>query len=152
MPNRCFEALNFCAAGSRQRKAAECPIPDSSPPLSFTDNSSPVHWFHLVFEREFLACPSVPRPMQATERLWAIEEFGNSKLGDTRRASRLISMATGLAKNPGGKVSEVFEVDAHRQGAYDFLESSKVSVAPIEAALSEACARRASEKSYAFGA
>jgi len=84
------------------------------------------------------------------ERQWAAQEFGAAKLGDARRTARLVGMAVGVAQAPGGKVSEVFRDEAEQQGAYDFLESTKIQVAPIESALSEACARRAANEAFAF--
>jgi hypothetical protein len=47
-------------------------------------------------------------------------------------------------------VSKVFESDAERQGAYDFLESPAIAVAPIQQAQAEACAREAALAPFAF--
>ena len=71
---------------------------------------------------------------------WAEKTFGTAKLGDRRRTARLVSMATQLARRPAGTVSAVFEEDAERQGAYDFLESEHIGVAAIISAMSGAAA------------
>jgi hypothetical protein len=59
-------------------------------------------------------------------------------------------MATQAALYPSGKVSEVFQVDAERQGAYDFLESPHVGHEPIAHAMGVAAARRCAVEPYAF--
>jgi hypothetical protein len=51
---------------------------------------------------------------------------------------------------PGGVVSKVFDSDAARRAAYDFLESPCVQHAPMQDALSEACARDAARGAFAF--
>jgi hypothetical protein len=79
---------------------------------------------------------------------WAEAEFGHADLGDRRRTRRLTRMAAQAAQCPSGKVSEVFQVDAQRQGAYDFLESPHVDAASIIEAMGLASARRCAEQLY----
>lgn len=81
---------------------------------------------------------------------WAEEEFGHADLGDRRRTRRLTSMAAQAALFPSGKVSEVFQVDAQRQGAYDFLESPHVDAAAIIEAMGLASACRCAKELYVF--
>jgi hypothetical protein len=81
---------------------------------------------------------------------WADEEFGHADLGDRRRTTRLRKMATQAALFPSGKVSEVFQDDAERQGAYDFLESSHIGYEPIAHAMGVAAARRSANEPYVF--
>ena len=81
---------------------------------------------------------------------WAAEEFGHAKLGDKRRTKRLMMMAAQAVVFPSGKVSEVFQVDAERQGAYDFLESSHVDDQAIIEAMGRASARRCAKQLYVF--
>jgi hypothetical protein len=76
-------------------------------------------------------------------RAWSFEEFGSAALGDARRTARLVAMGRRTAERPSGRISEVFDSDAERQGAYDFLEGSAVSAAAIGAAVAEAAVRRA---------
>lgn len=83
-------------------------------------------------------------------REWAIEEFGAAQLGDERRTARLVTMATEMAKNPGGRVSSVFRRSAERQGAYDFVESKRVVGDAILQAAVDASNRRAAEFSFVF--
>lgn len=75
-------------------------------------------------------------------RDWALEEFGHVDLGDRRREDRCVRMAAALAAAPAGRVSEVFARDAERQGAYDFLENTKIGASKIGVAVSQACVER----------
>lgn len=69
------------------------------------------------------------------ERIWAWEEYGQLEVGDVRRRDRVVAMASRLAGSASGQVSKAFEDRAERQGAYDLLESGRVSAdALIEAA------------------
>ncbi|MDC0745995.1 IS4 family transposase [Polyangium mundeleinium] len=81
---------------------------------------------------------------------WAAEEFGHADLGDPRRTRRLTRMAAQAVLYPSGKVSEVFQVDAHRQGAYDFLESRHIDVGAILEATGLATARRCAKEMFVF--
>src|SRR6187402_961071 len=78
---------------------------------------------------------------------WARAEFGSAELGDARRVERLVAMAAAAAERPAGRVSEVFENAAARQGAYDFLESGLGSGA-IAQATADATLRRAHKLDY----
>ena len=78
---------------------------------------------------------------------WAREEFGSAELGDARRVERLVAMAAAAAERPAGRVSEVFDDAAARQGAYDFLESGLGSGA-IAQATADATLRRAHKLEY----
>ncbi len=74
--------------------------------------------------------------------LWAQKEFGGADLGDRRRTARLVSMAAGLAAKPAGRVTEVFDDSADRQGAYGFLENEQTTVEAILRSACLACAKR----------
>lgn len=87
---------------------------------------------------------------QEEARQWAWEQFGGARLGDERRRRRLVAMAQQVARRPGAAVSKVFESDADRQAAYDFLEGVKSAPGPIQRALSEGCARDAARSAFAF--
>jgi hypothetical protein len=76
---------------------------------------------------------------------WAIKEFGDAELGDSRRTARLVRMLAGAAENPAGKLSEVYaakQLDA----AYDFVENESLPVNRLEAALGCSTARRCSDQ------
>jgi Transposase DNA-binding/Transposase Tn5 dimerisation domain len=73
---------------------------------------------------------------------WAEAEFGDAALGDTRRTMRLVRMAARAAENPSGKLSAVFSTSKELDGAYDFVESEKLSVALLETAVGRSAARR----------
>jgi hypothetical protein len=72
---------------------------------------------------------------------WASEQFGHAKLGDARRVARLVAMAAQAARAPAGKVTEVFESSADREGAFKFLENAQVSAERVAEAAFEATAR-----------
>ena len=59
-------------------------------------------------------------------------------------------MAERAALAPSGKVSEVFDEPAERQGAYDFLESRHVDVRAILAAMGRAVAQRSADHPFVF--
>lgn len=88
--------------------------------------------------------------MQRAEARWAREEFGAIEVGDERRASRLINMATRAAERPGGKISEVFSEDRERQGAYDLLESGRVNAGALLLAMGNATGLRAVAEPFAY--
>lgn len=81
---------------------------------------------------------------------WAEEEFGGAILGDARRTTRLIRIASRAAMAPSGKVSEVFRDAAERQGAYDFVESPHVHSEALVQAAVRACAARCSTHNFVF--
>lgn len=81
---------------------------------------------------------------------WAREEFGSVEAGDSRRTVRLVRMAARAWERPAGKVAEVFATDRERQGAYDLLESGKVSVEAVVSAMGNAASLRASAESFAY--
>jgi len=83
-------------------------------------------------------------------RSWAWDEFGSADLGDTRRTARLVAMAATAAHRPSGLVSQVFENNAERQGAYDFLESRHTQAASIVDALGRSCAAGLREKELVY--
>jgi hypothetical protein len=83
-------------------------------------------------------------------RKWAREEFGFAELGHAARTKRLVTMAGGALRKPAGKVSEVYETDAQRQGAYDFLEGSQVSAEAVTAACVAASVKRCCGQPFVF--
>src|SRR5690606_38214187 len=81
---------------------------------------------------------------------WAREEFGRAALGDERRTTRVLNMATRAAQRPGGRITDVFSRDRERQGAYDLLESRHVDASALSGAAGRAAARRAAFESFSF--
>jgi hypothetical protein len=88
--------------------------------------------------------------MRSEEGGWAREEFETLQVGDRRRALRWVNMATRAAERPAGKISEVFKKDKERQGAYDLLESERVSVDAVRLAMGDATATRAAAEDFAY--
>ena len=48
---------------------------------------------------------------------WAEEVFGDAELGDIRRTRRLVGMSTAAGRRPSGRLSDVYDSAAERQGA-----------------------------------
>jgi len=83
---------------------------------------------------------------------WARQEFGAIDLGDARRTARLVRIGASAARAPAGTVTGVFDNDAERQGAYDFLESPHVKADALERGAGEAVAMRCASESRIFAA
>ncbi len=82
--------------------------------------------------------------------LWACEEFGQAALGDLRRNHRLVQMAAMTADHPRGKITQVFQTDAERQGAYGFLEDPRISASVIAQQTHSSCAHRCQGEGFVF--
>lgn len=87
--------------------------------------------------------------MQDSAEAWSLEEFGDAALGDPRRTARLVAMGSRAARQPGGKVTQVFE-GAAREGAYRWLENEDVSAEAVTSAAARAAARRAANHRLVF--
>ena len=83
------------------------------------------------------------------EREWAREEFGGLGVGDLRRRDRVLAMGARLAGSAAGRVSDVFDKAAERQGAYDLLEGGRVPAEAILEACAAASVRRSEGESFA---
>ena len=66
---------------------------------------------------------------------WARETFGAAELGDPRRTERLVRMAEAAARRPAGTITSVMQTSAEAEGAFRFLESSRVETAAVGAAV-----------------
>jgi hypothetical protein len=86
----------------------------------------------------------------ANIELWSAEEFGSADLGNTARVRRLVLMAERAARHPAGKITEVFQTSAEREGAYKFLESLQVDASSIAQASHIACAARCEKEPFVF--
>src|SRR5690606_8947084 len=84
------------------------------------------------------------------QSVWAQEEFGHVSVGDSRRAARVVAMATRAAERPDGKLTQVFERDKERQGAYDLLETKYVTAEALSEACGGAVARRAASEPFVY--
>jgi hypothetical protein len=73
---------------------------------------------------------------------WARNEFSNLEVGDRRRRCRLIKMAAVAARSPSGMVARTYASASDRQGAYDLLESKKVTSEALLSSMSIACVDR----------
>lgn len=81
---------------------------------------------------------------------WAEEVFGGAELGDVRRTRRLVQMAARAMQRPSGKVSDVYDSPAERQGAYDFIESPQIKAKAIGLAMAQNTARQSAEHDWVY--
>ena len=54
------------------------------------------------------------------------EDFGDAELGDARRSRRLVQMAAGVLRRPGGTIASVYDTLAEQCAAYDFVENEAI--------------------------
>lgn len=78
------------------------------------------------------------------------QEFGHTELGDRRRTRALVALAAGLARNPGGRISQVFRTLALRERAYRFVENGAVRASALVLAVARAAAARISALPMAY--
>lgn len=97
-------------------------------------------------ERAYL----LARMTDAIDVGWAEETFGAAELRDVRRTRRLVAMAAGAARRPSGRVSDVFDKDREREGAYDFLESDAVKPSAVAEALFASTVERAKGEVFVY--
>jgi hypothetical protein len=81
---------------------------------------------------------------------WGREEFGGAELGDTRLVRRAIQMVATASRRPRGRILDVYQTSAERQGAYDFLENSRFGAEVLAASMCAATARRCEGASFAI--
>jgi hypothetical protein len=81
---------------------------------------------------------------------WASSEFGHCDLGDFRRTRRLVRVASAVADNPAGKVTEVFATSAGRQGAYDLLANTAVTEQRLLDSVARATLARCEGEEFVF--
>jgi len=81
---------------------------------------------------------------------WARDAFGEARLGDPRRTERLVAMAAAVARNPAGKVTQVFATSAAKEGAFRLLENEAVRGDQVSGAVFDATARRCAEDELIF--
>ena len=71
-------------------------------------------------------------------RAFAKAFFGHADLGDARRRGALVALVTGLVRNPGGRITQVFQTSAARERAYRFVENADVQASALTRALATA--------------
>lgn len=86
--------------------------------------------------------------LQADE--WAVETFSRAPLGDPRRVSRLVAMAAAVAKSPGGTVTGSMATSAEKEGAFRFLESTKIDTDAVAEAVFETTALKSHDFGFVF--
>jgi len=83
-------------------------------------------------------------------RGWVHEEFGQLRVADARLGVRVRRMASRAVERGGGRITDVFECDAERQGAYDLVEGGRVSGAALTASMAAACVERSAGAPWVF--
>jgi hypothetical protein len=86
--------------------------------------------------------------LNTDDRTWAFEQFAGAEFGDVRRRSRATSMLRRALARPAGKLTEVFEDGAERQGAYDFVQGVVSPDAIVAAIAAAACAEIQDDVGY----
>jgi hypothetical protein len=81
---------------------------------------------------------------------WAEDVFGCAELGDARRTGRLVRMAAAAMRCPSGKISQVYDSPAERQGAYDFIESAAIDGRAIGQAMAQSTARQCAVHEWVY--
>lgn len=99
--------------------------------------------------------PKYLNPLWASRRnnarSWAQNEFDRARLGDSRRTSRLVAIATHLALHPAALVTQVFATDRKAMNAaYDFLENEAIVPSQLFEAHFAATAARCARYRFAF--
>ncbi|QIR13671.1 IS4 family transposase [Shewanella aestuarii] len=62
---------------------------------------------------------------------WAEQQFGQVNLGDPRRTSRLVKLASTLAANPGKPIVNISQSPADMEGAYRFIRNENIEASTI---------------------
>jgi hypothetical protein len=62
---------------------------------------------------------------------WAAQLFGKSNLGDPRRTTRLVKLATSLANEPGKPLVSITQSPADMEGAYRFIRNEHIDAKAI---------------------
>jgi hypothetical protein len=99
-------------------------------------------WFHWVELLEFSG--SCTRPVGMETQAWAWEEFGKVRTGDLRRTKRVLLLAQRAAESPDGCLAAVCRSRREREGAYDLLQSGRVSAETLLEGICSATANRCS--------
>ena len=80
--------------------------------------------------------------MSTEARAWALEEWGETDLGDQRRTARLIDVATALAEAPTASLPEALGSPAAQTAAYRFFDNEAIDPDAIVAGHHHALRRR----------
>jgi len=81
---------------------------------------------------------------------WSRETFGGAALGDPRRTERLVAMGAAAARNPAGKVTQVFQSSADREGAFRLLENDAVHSSAVSEPVFDTSARMCADQTVVF--
>ena len=89
--------------------------------------------------------------MQKTScRVWAEREFEKLDVGDERRRSRTVALATAIAQTPGGRITQVAETSADKEGAFRWVRNGAITSDALMKASARVTAERCGKFSHAF--
>lgn len=88
--------------------------------------------------------------IEISDAHWAQDELFSADLPDRRHGKRATLMLMRMAQRPAGRVLDVFETSAERQGAYDLLENSGVRADALAASIAEATLMRIADEGEMF--
>jgi transposase-like protein/transposase Tn5 family protein len=83
-------------------------------------------------------------------REWAYATFGGVEAGNRRRTRRVVAMAAAVARRPGGRVTDVFDDPAGREGAYRLLSNDAVGREALTEAMCNATAQQCASQSRVY--
>ncbi len=86
----------------------------------------------------------------SSSRQWAVEEFGDVELGDRRRRSRTLALASAIAACPGGRITQVCETDATREAAFRWVRNEGVDVRALRRSSAGATVRRCAGERFVY--
>lgn len=81
---------------------------------------------------------------------WSEDVFGRAELGDRRRTLRLVQLAESAAARPAGKITEVCQSGADRQGAYDLINNPQVTTSALLDSVRQGTIRRCQGEGHVF--
>ena len=64
---------------------------------------------------------------------WAEQHFGTASLGDRRRVQRAVTLAAGMARQPGGSIPQLFLHRYDVKAAYSLLDRPEVTPQHLQA-------------------
>lgn len=81
---------------------------------------------------------------------WSMNEFGGARLRDPRRTARVVELVGEMAARPGGRVTQVCQTSASREGAYRLLENTQVRYDELAQSAHQATLRRCQGSDVVF--
>jgi hypothetical protein len=81
---------------------------------------------------------------------WALQEVGDADLGHGSRNNRAVDMLAQMALCPAGRISDVFETSADREGAYCFVQNEAIRAEGLIESIRDATVGRADKEPFIY--